>query len=142
MEQAQGCSKVIASAEEFVRLRFSDDPEEYGRAGSESASLEVWKEVVERYPEARFWVAYNKTVPLEILRILANDPDPRVRSMVAAKRKLTPEILAQLAADTDDSVRLSVARHKKTSRSVLGELLSDEWSEVREMARDRLRDST
>ncbi|MCX4883526.1 HEAT repeat domain-containing protein [Streptomyces sp. NBC_00847] len=141
MEQTQGRSKLIESAEEFVRLRFSDDPEEYGRASSEPASLEVWTEIVERYPETRFWVAHNKTVPLEILRVLATDPDPRVRWMVAAKRKLTPEILAQLAADPDESVRLSVARHKKTPRSVLEELLSDDWSEVREMARDRIRNS-
>ncbi|MEU9974091.1 hypothetical protein [Streptomyces sp. NPDC051014] len=131
----------MESAEEFVRLRFSDDPEQYGRASSESASLEVWTEVVERYPEARFWVAHNKTVPLEILRVLAADPDPSVRSMVAVKRKLTAGILAQFATDPVESVRLSVARHKKTSRSVLEKLLSDDWREVRETAQERLRNS-
>jgi hypothetical protein len=129
---------MIESAEEFFRLRSSDDPEENNRASAEPASLNVWTEVVERYPEARFWVAQNKMVPLEILRILADDADPRVRSMVAMKRKLTPDILAQLARDPDESVRLSVARHKRVPRYVLEELRSDDWSEVRALVRDRL----
>ncbi|MEU9380861.1 HEAT repeat domain-containing protein [Streptomyces sp. NPDC048279] len=132
---------MIESAEEFVRLRFSDDPEDYGRASSEPASLEVWTEIVERYPEARFWVAHNKTVPLEVLRILATDPDSKVRGMVARKRKLTPDILSDLAADPDESIRLTVARHKRTPRLVLERLQSDTWGEVREVARERIQNS-
>ncbi|MFC9682731.1 hypothetical protein [Streptomyces sp. NPDC056948] len=129
---------MIESAEEFIRLRFSDAPEEYGRASSEPAAPDVWREVIERHPEARFWVAHNKTVPLEILQVLANDSDPRVRSMVASKRKLTPDLLTTLAADPDESVRLAVARHKSVPRNVLQQLRTDIWEEVREVARDRL----
>jgi hypothetical protein len=129
---------VIESAEEFIRLRFSDAPEEYGRASSESAAPDVWREVIERYPEARFWVAHNKTVPLEILRMLANDPDPRVRSMVASKRKLTPDLLTMMAADPDESVRLAVVRHKNVPKDVLEQLRADTWEEVRDVARNRL----
>ncbi|WP_432095282.1 hypothetical protein [Streptomyces sp. bgisy100] len=129
---------MIDSAEEFVRLRFSDDPEEYGRASSEPAAPDVWREVIEGYPEARFWVAHNKTVPLEILWVLADDPDPRVRSMVASKRKLTLDLLTALAVDPDASVRLVVARHKSVPRDVLEQLRTDSWEEVRDVARDRL----
>ncbi|MFI6341113.1 hypothetical protein [Streptomyces sp. NPDC050535] len=129
---------MIESVEEFLRLRFSDDPDEYGRASAEPAPLEVWTEIVEKHPEARFWVAHNKTVPLEILRLLAADPDPRVRSMVAMKRKLTPDLLTGLAIDQHDPVRLSVARHKRTPKAVLEKLQSDPWSEVRDLARDRI----
>lgn len=57
-----GSSLVIPSAAEFVRLRFSEDPEEYRRAASEPAELAVWLDVIENYPEARFWVSHNKTV--------------------------------------------------------------------------------
>ncbi|WP_432116937.1 HEAT repeat domain-containing protein [Streptomyces sp. bgisy032] len=129
---------MIESAEEFIRLRFSETPEEYGRASSEPAAPEVWRDVIDRYPEARFWVAHNKTVPLEILQVLANDPDPKVRSMVASKRKLTPALLAGLATDPDESVRLAVARHKRAPKHVLEQLCTDSWEEVRAMARDRL----
>lgn len=76
---------VIESAEEFVRLRNSKDPDEYGRAAHDEASEDVWRDVVERFPDMRFWVAQNKTVPLSILEALRHDPDERVRSMVRAK---------------------------------------------------------
>ncbi|MFE9613632.1 HEAT repeat domain-containing protein [Streptomyces sp. NPDC006012] len=130
---------MIESVEEFLRLCSSDDPDEYYRANTEPASLEVWREVVDRYPDARFSVAHNKTVPLEILRVLAIDPDPRVRSMVAMKRKLTADILKELAMDPDESVRLTVARHKRVPKTVLEDLRSDDWDVIREVAQERIR---
>ena len=131
---------VIRSAEEFVRLRLSEDPGDYRRAANETASVQVWKEVIERYPDVRFWVAHNKTVPLEILAILAGDPDPKVRGMVSAKRKLTPELLTILAGDSDESVRIRVARHARTPRSVLESLSADSWDKIRSVAAERLRE--
>ncbi|MEW2266064.1 hypothetical protein ACGF5T_30820 [Streptomyces sp. NPDC047853] len=118
LEQVERREKVIESAEEFIRLRFSDVAEDYGRASTEPAAPDVWREVIEQHPEARFWVAQNKTVPLDILQVLASDSDPRVRSMVASKRKLTPDILTTLAADSDESVRLAAARHKSIPRDM------------------------
>ncbi|MEU6291380.1 hypothetical protein [Streptomyces sp. NPDC046988] len=129
---------MIESAEEFIRLRFSDASEDYGRASTEPAAPGVWREVIEHHPEARFWVAQNKTVPLEILQVLASDSDSRVRSMVASKRKATPELLTMLAADSDESVRLAVARHKSVPGDVLEQLRNDSWGEIRDVVRDRL----
>jgi len=132
---------MIETADEFIQLRYSDDSAEYERAAGDSAPIVVWRDVIAQYPEARMWVAQNKTVPLEILQELAGDSDPSVRAMVAMKRKLSPELLDQLASDPDDSVRLSVARHKKTSRQTLERLRVDAWGEVREVASDRLESS-
>ena len=72
---------MIESAEEFIRLRGSGDPAEYGRAAHDQAPDGVWLDVIRRFPEYRFWVAHNKTVPVSILRILAADSDERVRGM-------------------------------------------------------------
>jgi hypothetical protein len=77
---------VIESAEEFVRLWTSEDPSEYARAAHDEATVETWRDVIERFTEMRFWVAQNKTVPLVILEELRSDPDEQVRSMVRAKR--------------------------------------------------------
>jgi hypothetical protein len=129
---------AIGSADEFVRLRYSDHSEDYLRAAQEPAPTEVWMEVIERYPDARFWVAQNKTVPIEVLAVLANDSDPKVRFMVAMKRKLPPELLAVLARDNDESVRERVARHKRTPRAVLEELADDPWQEIRSVVAERL----
>ncbi|MGW5380983.1 hypothetical protein [Nocardia sp. NPDC003963] len=76
---------MIESAEEFVRLRCSEDPAEYNRAAHEEASEQTWREVIARFPEMRVRVAHNKTVPLNILEELRGD-DEWVRSMVRAKR--------------------------------------------------------
>ncbi|MFT4254762.1 MAG: hypothetical protein QM608_20040 [Caulobacter sp.] len=95
---------MISSAEEFVRLRESGDPEEYGRAAWSEAPIEVWRDVIARFPEMRFWVAQNKSVPLEILRDLAVDEDAGVRWMVAARRKLDRPLFELLLRDSDHGV--------------------------------------
>src|SRR5262249_30672705 len=88
---------AIESAEEFVRLRTSERPEDYLRAAREPASSEVWDAVIDDHPDMRFWVAQNKTVPHSVLERLAVDPDSRVRWMVARKRKAGAALLAALA---------------------------------------------
>jgi hypothetical protein len=77
-------ASVIESAEEFLRLRTSDDPDQYRQAAHDQASEGTWRDVIDRFPDMRVWVAQNKTVPLPILEELRNDPDVRVRSMVRA----------------------------------------------------------
>lgn len=76
---------MIETAEDFVRLRTSENPDEYYRAAHEEAATATWLDVIERYPHMRFWVAQNKTVPLEVLEVLRHDDDERVRSMVRCK---------------------------------------------------------
>lgn len=129
---------MIDSAAEFVSLRQSALPEEYGRAAGEEASLDVWADVIERYPAMREWVAYNKTVPLSILDVLAGDPDPTVRHAVAVKRKLSPQLFARLSADPDESVRAAIARNPKVPAELLGLLSRDPSPFVASVARSRV----
>jgi hypothetical protein len=96
---------MIGSADEFVTLRSSRDPAEYRRAAHEQAPLKVWMKVIVDYPDFRQWVAHNKTVPLEVLDLLAGDEDVKVRWFVAGKRKTPDRILRRLAVDPDESVR-------------------------------------
>ena len=96
---------MINSAEEFVRLRNSELPDEYRRAAHEEAPISVWHDVISRFPgSVRGWVAHNKAVPLEILKVLARDPEVSVRMTVASKRKLSPELFEVLSRD--DAYRL------------------------------------
>jgi hypothetical protein len=129
---------TIQSAAEFISLRNSQAIEEYTRAAHDDASLDVWWQIIEEHPEMRFWVAYNKTIPLEVLQVLAGDEDARVRGMVARKRKLDSGTLERLATDDNDAVRASVARHRKTPVEVLLWMLNDRWHEVRDTAKARL----
>ena len=128
---------MISSAEEFVELRRSQRREEYLRATQESAPREVWLEVIQRFPDMRFWVAQNKTVPVEVLAVLARDPDSRVRSMVAMKNKLTADLFELLAKDQDDSVRARLAHNKKVPSEILRRLSTDQSQVVSIAARER-----
>lgn len=116
---------MIESAEQFRDLRESDDPCEYRRAAQEEASLEVWLDVISRMPDLRCWVAQNKTVPIAILELLADDPDSRVRWMVASKRKLPESLQLKIAADSDPSIRATLARNPKATERVLKILAHD-----------------
>jgi hypothetical protein len=129
---------MIESAEEFVRLRVSEQPEEYGRAAREEAPVSVWLDVIARYPDMREWVAQNKTVPTDVLSVLARDPDPRVRTMIAMKRKLPVELQQLLANDPDEGIRIRLAYNAKTERAVLEHLAHDGSTMVREAAARRL----
>lgn len=128
---------MINSAEQFRSLRESKDPEEYHRATHDEAPIQVWLDVVERMPGMRFWVVHNKTVPVEVLARLADDPDSRVREMVARKRQLPETLQIKIAMDAESSVRYNA---KVTSR-VLAMLMTDEEQLVRMAASRRTKDA-
>jgi len=129
---------MIKSAEEFKRLRESEVPEECNRAAHEEADIQVWNDVLENYPELAFWVAQNKSVPIEILEKLAKHPDSNVRDMVARKRKIPESLMIILATDVDESVRHALANNGKVTEKVLNILVNDSWQVVRERAAEKL----
>lgn len=131
---------TIRTAAEFAQLRESDNPAEYQRAAKEDAPPEVWFEVIETFPRLRTWVAYNKSVPVEVLRVLAADPDPKVRWAVAIKRKLPLDLVEKLALDTDESVRARIAHHHRVTAAILRKLADDPSPVVSTTARARLAD--
>jgi hypothetical protein len=128
---------MIESATEFRELRESKDPALYNRAATESASLATWNSIVQSMPDMRFWVAHNKTVPVSVLAVLANDPDPKVRHMVAQKRKIDAPTQRMLARDADTAVRCALARNAKLLPEVLDMLLHDADDMVRNAATAR-----
>ncbi|VXA57566.1 conserved hypothetical protein [Acinetobacter proteolyticus] len=129
---------MIKSAEEFILLRNSETRDEYMRAAYENASDLVWIEVISRFPEMREWVAYNKTVPLNILEALARDENESVRATVAMKRKLSPELFDLLSRDNSEEVRHRIACNIKTPIYILKMLTNDPIMFVREAALKRV----
>jgi hypothetical protein len=129
---------MIQSAAEFIRLRTSSAKAEYDRATTEEAPIEVWRDLVKNHPDMKSWVAHNKTVPIEILEILATDRESDVRNAVARKRKLTRALFEKLARDADEGVRLAVAYNANTPDEVLKLLVDDPWDQVAAKAKARL----
>ncbi len=130
---------MINSAEEFIRLRTSDNSDEYLRATWDEAPLQVWFELVDKHPDMRFWVAQNKSVPVEVLELLASDEDSNVRAMVASKNRLPEHLQLKLAKDSDGGVRKRVVYNKKATIKVLHVLEQDFDEEVRALAQHRIR---
>ncbi len=54
---------AMASADELP-----DDPTENSRAEEHDAPSEVWENVIANHPQMKRWIAFNRTVPLELLR--------------------------------------------------------------------------
>jgi hypothetical protein len=129
---------MIYSAQEFKRLRTSDEPTDYQRAADEDAPIDVWREIIASMPDMREWVAHNKSVPVEILEILARDESNRVRFVVAGKRKLPESIQLDLGRDIDASVRHGLACNAKSTKRVLELLALDSEGFIRERATKRL----
>ena len=130
---------MILSADEFVSLRLSDDPDDYRRAIHEEAADKVWLDVLSGHPDMKIWVVRNKTVPLSILRLLSDDPDGAVRYEVACKRKLDEALFEKLSHDRDASVRHGVAYNKKAPLRTLKLLSNDTEQLVSRAARERLK---
>lgn len=70
----------------------------------DEAPLDVWQEVIQKYPDMSFWVAQNKSVPVEILSILASDPEFFVRQRIAYNKKATFKALQILSHDNNDEL--------------------------------------
>ncbi|UZJ59568.1 hypothetical protein OKW98_23985 [Pseudomonas sp. KU26590] len=124
---------MIRSAEEFVVLRDSDIKAEYDRSAMEEAPIAVWRDVIERFPDHRRWVAHNKTVPVEILEVLC-EFDASTRWFVAGKRKLSATLFERLSQDEDSDVRIAICANKKTPLEILERLLQDVNEDVARVA--------
>jgi hypothetical protein len=116
---------MIESADEFIQLRYSEDPKEYGRSANDAATESVWLDVIERFPEARKWVALNKKLPENILWKLVRDSDRDVRYMVACRNQLTAKMFEELAKDIDSSIRARICGNKRVPEYIVNELAKD-----------------
>ncbi|WP_176014127.1 hypothetical protein [Victivallis sp. Marseille-Q1083] len=128
---------MIESAEEFVRLRESEIEEEYERAATDELPLNVCLDIIARFPHKKQWVVINKTVPIEILELLADDED--VRFEVATKRKLTRDLFLKLSKDPDATVRERIACNAKTPIDILRGMYPDEWDYINETLEERIK---
>lgn len=104
---------MINSAEEFIRLRTSDVGLEQEKATHDNADDTVWVDIIQRFPEFSVWVIHNKTIPIHILEMLAQNNDEAVREAVARKRKINDLIFSILSIDKSESVRHALICNRK-----------------------------
>ena len=120
---------MIKSAEEFKRLRISENLEGQRLAALESAEITVWYETITKFPELKEWVINNKTIQIEILEFLATDYAVNVRYAVARKRKINQKIFDILKNDPSESVRHALICNTKLPLEIKKKIKLDdsEW---------------
>lgn len=128
---------MIASAEEFKRYIESKNDEDNSRA-LDSASDEVWFDILSKYPELSRDVVFNHTISVEVLERLSLSDDMNVRWNVAMKRRVNRTIFERLACDENISVRHRIACNPKAPEDVLLRLSTDKDPIVAEAAKKRL----
>ncbi|GLZ78536.1 hypothetical protein Afil01_33430 [Actinorhabdospora filicis] len=82
----------------------------------------------------RWRPADTLALPVEVLRRLAHDPDPRMRQLTPRDPELPSHLADALAADSDDGVRLAIASHPGLRPETLTRLLGDPAESVAEAA--------
>lgn len=70
---------MINSADEYKRWFDAPASTDRFKKLMEPATVETWLEVIDRFPECRADVAWNREVPLAVLEVLRNDEDENVR---------------------------------------------------------------
>ncbi|MBX3618649.1 MAG: hypothetical protein KF891_01460 [Rhizobacter sp.] len=115
---------MIESAKAFLQLLEAEPPEAFRLAWVE-APVQVWWDVLDRYPQLSVWVAANFTIPDEIVAHLARHGSTQARTAVASRASLPEALLMLLAHDKDELVRLRVAFNRHATPGVLGVLAGD-----------------
>ena len=129
---------MIETAQEFVFLCCSKNDSDIARSLSEEASLDVWTDLIFNFKSHQIDVAQNRTIPSEIMRILAAQGDEVVRSILAEKRRLPPDLFDLFSKDPSSLVRKKVAANKKTSIDIVRSLVDDVDEEVARVAEFQL----
>jgi len=129
---------MITTVDEFYQIISSGDQEEWGRLRQEEAPLVVWMDFIQKYPEYKIDAMFIKSVPIEVLRVLVDDPEWRVRDGVASKRKIDYALFEKLSNDVHLYVRVGVLGNPKVPREIIERMLGDENASVREKAREVL----
>jgi hypothetical protein len=129
---------MITSAEEFIILIESNDPDIRSRSLTDTASTQVWENIILNHKDYEIFILDNITTPMCILEQLAVSSNWRTRHAVARKRRASAPILQLLSRDDEPLVRQAVAANQKTPIAILSFLTEDEDERVKRVARFNL----
>lgn len=125
---------MISSAEEFDRLCMSQIDEDIARSIQDSATQEIWQEILEKFPHRMSDVAQNLTIQDSVIYVIAGSENEVAKSLIAEKRRLPSDLFAVLGKDSSEVVRRKIASNKKTPIETLDDLTRDLISDVASVA--------
>ncbi len=129
---------MIESVSHYLQLWSDEDASKRRLVVTESAAVSTWIDLVESHPELCDDIALNKSLPVEILELLATNASENVRFTVAMKSSLSASLFQLLANDSSETVRARIAFNKRTPVSILRQLAKDPSKLVSDKAKSRL----
>ncbi|MFS2164216.1 hypothetical protein [Variovorax sp. Varisp62] len=129
---------MIKSADEFISLCNSKDESDIARSFADEAPLNVWEDLILNFRSHQIDVAQNRTIPYEVMKVLATQGDELVRSILAEKRRLPVDLFDFLSKDSSSLVRKKIAANKKAPADIVKNLAEDGDDDVARVARFRL----
>ncbi|QWT19809.1 hypothetical protein KPL74_18940 [Bacillus sp. NP157] len=126
---------MLRSGQEFVALIMSSSKADRVRALSSEAPASVWMKVIHEFPGLIRFVAFNRSLPDEVLIELAESASAEVREAVANRSRLPEQVQRRLARDACSRVRLALVRKSMLSDDLLADLARDTDSEIARFVR-------
>lgn len=101
---------MIKSADDLVHFYTGGGTqEEFQKARWAELPVDIWLDLIARFPEHRLIVHDQKRVPVEVLEALADDPSVQVREAVSGKKHLPLHLYEKFAKDPHPEVRGGIA---------------------------------
>jgi hypothetical protein len=105
-------SKRIHTTSEFIAALENPNTTDNSLIRFCEASTQTWLEIIHHSEEAAVWVALNKTIPLEVIEVLAKHSSAQVRRFAADKNQITPGLILLLVTDSDPSACLRITKRR------------------------------
>ncbi|MEU7471787.1 hypothetical protein AB0A94_25240 [Streptomyces sp. NPDC044984] len=137
VDSPYACFRVSAAMSDSlpapVVARLLDDEESsvrttmarHARDRIDAATAERIERTYRPVKKTRWRPADDFPLPVDVLRRLAGDPDPRMRELAPRDPDLPVELVRRLAADPDPTVRRAIATHPRLPVHDLTHLLAD-----------------
>ena len=119
---------MIKSIDDYLDMVERDD---HHNKRMQTASDEIWVQLIDNYPELHTHIVLNKTLSPEILEYLArHSDDEQCLWRLASIRRLNYATFELLAKNADSLVRCNIAYNTKSPKSILEFLAKDKCTDV------------
>lgn len=130
---------MIDTIEEFIRCAESKEMKDYHRITLDQFTDEVWKEIMDHYPQYHYWVDGNRYLPEWVMWEFSMSKEQDVKRTIAERHDIPETLLRKLSEDADPDIRSKTAWNLSCPRDVLERLSIDKSPRVREGVASNMR---
>jgi hypothetical protein len=130
---------MIESVEEFLHCAQSKKMEDYHRVTMDTATEEVWIQIIEQCPEYHYWIASNKYLPESMMWKLSESKDVEIRWRIAQRYDIPEALMVKFSKDKSTRVKFYVGDNMACPIYILERLSKDKRPLVRDGVAQNMR---